>query len=57
MDEAFEKKIKEQINKSGFPLELDVFERIRQQEHIAFPNLSYVDFEGKPHKIDILVML
>ncbi len=57
MDINYTKKLIDEIEKSGFPLELDVFERLRKLECTVYPNISYVDRKNAIREIDDIVVL
>ncbi len=52
MNDELRQRLLAEINKSGFSHELDVIQRLRDEELIVFPNLAYVDADDKPHEID-----
>jgi len=52
MNDELKQKLIAEINKSGFSHELNIIQRLRDEELIVFPNLGYVDTEDKPHEID-----
>jgi len=52
MNEELKQKLLAEINKSGFSHEINIIQRLRNEELTVFPNLGYVDSEDKPHEID-----
>lgn len=60
LNKELKRKLQGEIAKSGFPLELDITEKLRNFEgddhFLVFPNVSYVDLKGIPHEIDILAL-
>ncbi|MBW4582227.1 MAG: hypothetical protein KME42_21895 [Tildeniella nuda ZEHNDER 1965/U140] len=60
MNEELKKRLQSEIEKSGFPLELDITEKLRDLEgddhFLVFPNISYVDLKGASHEIDVLAL-
>lgn len=57
MNTDYKKKLIEEIEKSGFPLELDVFERLRKMEYTVQPNISYIDRNDNIREIDDIIIL
>jgi hypothetical protein len=57
MDEDYKKRILNEIKKSGFPVELNVVEKLRRNNYLTFPNLTFVDGQKDLHEIDVLAML
>ena len=57
IDEDYKKKILNEINKSGFPIELNVIEKLRRNNYLTFPNLTFIDEQKDLHEIDVLAML
>ncbi|MEJ7663737.1 MAG: hypothetical protein WKG07_31485 [Hymenobacter sp.] len=57
MDESFKKKIIDEINKSGFPLEIDLVNQLREQEILTFSNISFQDSITGVHEIDIFSII
>lgn len=53
MEKDFHDKIVEEINKSGFPLELEVLETLRNRRALTFSNVSFQDSHGNIHEIDM----
>jgi len=60
LNEELKKRLQSEIEKSGFPLELDVVEKLRSLEgddhFLVFPNVSYMDLKGASHEIDVLAL-
>lgn len=54
MKPEFEKKIREEINKSGIPLELEVVERLRSTGMLVNPSVRYFDEEAGINEIDVI---
>lgn len=52
MNEELREKLLNDINKSGFPLELSVIEKLREHQLLTYPNMSYKDLSDKTHEID-----
>jgi hypothetical protein len=57
IDKEFTDKIIQEIEKSGFPLELDVVEKLRGDGILTFPNISFQDKNSLTHEIDILSII
>lgn len=57
MDDKLRQQLLNEIDKSGFPLEISVVEQLRNAMPLVFPNLSYADSEDRPHEIDALAFL
>ncbi len=57
MNEELKQKLIKEIKKSGFPLELDVINKLRELEFLVYPNLSFTDDTDKPHEIDAFVIM
>lgn len=57
MNDELKQKILAEINKSGFSHELNIIQRLRNEELTVFPNLGYVDSEDKPHEIDAFAII
>ena len=52
MNDELKQKLLAEINKSGFSHEINIIQRLRDEDLIVYPNLGYVDSEDKPHEID-----
>jgi hypothetical protein len=57
MNEELKQKLIKEISKSGFPLELDVINKLRELELLIYPNLSFTDDTEKPHEIDAFAIM
>ena len=57
MNEELKQKLSNEINKSGFPLELEVIEKLQDVTLNIFPNFNFADSEGRPHEIDAFAMM
>jgi hypothetical protein len=57
MDPGLVAKLRAEIAKSGFPLELEVVDRLRDMRWVVYSNLRYADTDGTPHEIDALAAL
>ena len=57
IDESYKKNILNEIKKSGFPLELNVVEKLRSNNYLTFPNLTFIDSQKNLHEIDVIGML
>src|SRR5262249_44772112 len=57
MNKELKEKLLAEIDKSGFPHEISVIEKLRTSDVTVFPNISYTDIEGKPHEIDAIAFL
>jgi hypothetical protein len=57
MNEELKQKLLKEINKSGFPLELNVIEKLRNAEIIVYPNLNFSDDADKPREIDAYAVI
>jgi hypothetical protein len=57
LDDDLKKKIIDEIVKSGFPLELEIIEKLRNHDCLTFPNISFQDSKGFTHEIDVLSIL
>jgi hypothetical protein len=57
MDKPFEDKIRAEINKSGFPLELELTEKLRNQDNVlVFPNISYQNEDKSIRELDLVAI-
>jgi hypothetical protein len=56
LDKEFSDKIIQEIEKSGFPLELEIVEILRNNSVLTFPNVSFQD-TGLTHEIDIMSII
>ena len=57
LDKEFTNKIKQEIEKSGFPLELEIVETLRSMGILSYPNISFQDENGLTHEIDIFSII
>ena len=57
LDKELKDKILQEIEKSGFPLELEIVEILRGAGVLTFPNISFQDQNGFTHEIDILSII
>ncbi len=57
LDIEFTDKILQEIEKSGFPLELEIIEKLRGEGVLTFPNISFQVQNGLTHEIDILSII
>lgn len=57
MEQSFQKKILESIKNSGFPLELELVQKLRERKIITFPNISFQDSERYNHELDIVSII
>jgi hypothetical protein len=58
MEKEFKQKIHAEIQKSGFPLELEITEKLRQQDHaLVFSNVAYQSPDNSIKEIDIVAIL
>lgn len=57
IDKELADKILLEIDKSGFPLELEVVEKLRHEGILTFPNISFQDKNGSNHEIDIFSII
>jgi len=57
MNDELKQKILAEITKSGFSHEINIIQRLRDEELTVFPNLGYVDSEDKPHEIDAFAII
>jgi hypothetical protein len=57
MNKDLKSKIINEIEQSGFPLELHVTEILREQNYVVFPNLTFRHTDQGMHEIDALAFL
>lgn len=57
MDIEFQKKIKQEIEHSGFPLEIDLTSQLRNKGHLVFSNLTFSDDQNQVKELDILSLI
>lgn len=57
LEKEFTDKILQEIEKSGFPLELEIIEILRNSGSLTFPNISFQDENGLSHEIDIFSII
>ena len=57
MNEELKNKLLKEINKSGFPLELSVVEKLRNAEILVYPNLSFSGITDRPREIDAYAVI
>ena len=57
LDIEYKNKLIEEIEKSGFPLELEVFQKLRLMGCTVLPNISYIDKSNNIREIDDIVIL
>lgn len=56
MEEEYKKRILNEIKKSGFPLELNVVEKLRRNKYLTFPNMTFLDDQKDLHEIDTIAI-
>lgn len=57
MDKSLFPKILEEIEKSGFPLELEIVEKLRLENILTFSNISFQDNNNNIHEIDVVATI
>lgn len=57
LEREFSDKIIQEIEKSGFPIELEIVEKLRETNILTFPNISFQDTNNIVHEIDILAII
>jgi len=57
MDKSLEDKIRAEIKKSGFPLELELTEKLRNEDHVlVFSNITFQNEEKSIRELDVVAI-
>lgn len=57
MKEDFQKKLLADIERTGFPLELELIEKLRFHGHMVYPNISFTTDENNIKELDIVASI